>query len=105
MNNEDLKKIAKEGLEPYTNAMVDYKKLCDEKDKEIERQSKMLINRDKELLKVNDELEKLNNIINEMKQKLNLAENILYDYLYEDKKITKELYDSFKELKGDSSNE
>ena len=51
------------------------------------------------------EIERLNNIINELKQKLNLAENILYDYLYKDKKITKELYNEFKELKGDGSNE
>ena len=47
------------------------------------------------------EIKRLNNTINELKQKLNLAENILYDYLYKDKKITKELYDSFKELKGE----
>lgn len=62
----------------------------------IIRQS--MINKDKEI-------ERLNNIINELKQKLNLAENILYDYLYKDKKITKELYNEFKELKGDGSNE
>jgi hypothetical protein len=38
MNKEvekiELHTIVKEGLEPYINAMVDYKKLCDEKDKE-----------------------------------------------------------------------
>jgi hypothetical protein len=45
------------------------------------------------------EIERLNNIINELKQKNNLAENILYDYLYKDEKITKERYKQFKELK------
>lgn len=34
--------------------------------------------------------------ITNLQEKLNLAENILYDYLYMDKKITKELYDKFK---------
>ena len=47
----------------------------------------------------NKEIERLNNIINELKQKNNLAENILYDYLYNDGKITKEKYEQVKELK------
>lgn len=34
--------------------------------------------------------------ITNLQEKLNLAENILYDYLYKDNKITKELYDKFK---------
>lgn len=37
--------------------------------------------------------------IDELKQKNNLAENILYDYLYNDGKITKEKYEQFKGLK------
>ena len=45
------------------------------------------------------EIEKLNNIIKDLKQKNNLAENILYDYLYNDDKITKEKYKQFKGLK------
>lgn len=48
----------------------------------------------------NQKIEKLNNIIDELKQKNNLAENILYDYLYNDDKITKEKYKQFKELNG-----
>lgn len=46
-----------------------------------------------------EENNKLNNIIDELKQKNNLAENILYDYLYNDGKITKEKYEQFKGLK------
>ena len=34
-----------------------------------------------------------------LQEKLNLAENILYDYLYNDDKITKEKYEQFKGLK------
>ena len=45
------------------------------------------------------EIDRLNNIIDELKQKNNLAENILYDYLYNDGKITKEKYEQFKGLK------
>lgn len=45
------------------------------------------------------EIERLNNIIDDLKQKNNLAENILYDYLYNDGKITKEKYEQFKGLK------
>ena len=47
------------------------------------------------------QIERLNNIINDLKQKNNLAENILYDYLYNNDKITKEKYEQFKELKGE----
>lgn len=39
----------------------------------------------------------------QLKEQLNLAENILYDYLYKDGKITKELYfkiKDYKELNG-----
>ena len=46
-----------------------------------------------------EENKRLNNIINELKQKNNLAENILYDYLYNDNKITKERYEQFKGMK------
>ena len=45
------------------------------------------------------EIDRLNNIINELSKKNNLAENILYDYLYNDDKITKEKYEQFKGLK------
>ena len=37
--------------------------------------------------------------VNDLKQNYNLAENILYDYLYNDNKITKEKYEQFKGLK------
>lgn len=33
---------------------------------------------------------------NKLKEKINLAENILYDYLYKDGKITEELYLKYK---------
>lgn len=46
-----------------------------------------------------NEIKRLNNIIDDLKQKNNLAENILYDYLYNDDKITKEKYEQFKGLK------
>ncbi len=42
------------------------------------------------------ELDILAQYIIKTQEKLNLAENILYDYLYKDNKITKELYDKFK---------
>ena len=45
------------------------------------------------------EIQRLNNIIDDLKQKNNWAENILYDYLYNDNKITKEKYEQFKGLK------
>ena len=50
--------------------------------------------------KAMEEIKKVINELNEenekLKEKINLAENILYDYLYKDGKITEELYLKYK---------
>lgn len=75
---EQLEKITGYSLQHIKNDINDVYNKLEEKDKENNR---------------------LNNIIDELKQKNNLAENILYDYLYNDGKITKEKYEQFKGLK------
>ena len=70
--------------------------------KEIERLNNIIKEKSLLLIEFQDMEQKLkekDNIINELKQKNNLAENILYDYLYNDGKITKEKYEQFKGLK------
>ena len=106
----------------YTKQAIWY--IVKDKNKEIERQSKMLINRDKELLKLNDELEKLRKITKQdecdyyvegleglVKEKdreierLNKIINTFESYLFGQMQIygggglVQEYYDKLKELK------
>ena len=91
-------------FDEYLTAKCDsYEKYWKQANRDIQAYEKELREYVASLLYDNDyksqKIEKLNNIIDNLKQKNNLAENILYDYLYNDNKITKEKYEQFKELK------
>lgn len=72
-----------------------------ELEEEVKKLNHIIDKQDKDITVLSKGNSKLKSIIDDLQQKHNFAENILYDYLYKDKKITKEVYDKFKEGKGD----